>query len=58
MVDIIGNRMRYSGISRLLMMTDKKVFKTFAVLVSVLMILPFSIQVTFSSNGVLSERKA
>ena len=48
----------YSGTSRLLMMVEKKVFKTFAVLLSVLMILFFSINVIFSSDEVLSERKS
>ena len=38
------------------MMVEKKLVKTLAVLVSVLMILSFSIKVTFSSDGVLSER--
>ena len=38
------------------MMVEKKVFKTLAALVSVLMILSFSIKVIFSSDGVLSER--
>ena len=53
----IGSGNGYSGILRLLMMVEKKVFKAFAVLVSVLMILSFSITVIFSSNGVLSNRK-
>ena len=35
------------------MMVEKKVFKTLAVLPSVLMILSFSIKVIFSSDGVL-----
>ena len=53
----IGSGTVYSGTSRLLMMVEKKVFKTFAVLLSVLMILFFSINVIFSSDEVLSERK-
>ena len=53
----IGSDTVYSGTSRLLMMVEKKVFKTFAVLLSVLMILFFSINVIFSSDEVLSERK-
>ena len=53
----IGSDTVYSGTSRLLMMVEKKVFKTFAVLLSVLMILFFSINVMFSSDEVLSERK-
>ena len=53
----IGSDTVYSGTSRLLMIVEKKVFKTFAVLLSVLMILFFSINVIFSSDEVLSERK-
>ena len=53
----IGSDTAYSGTSRLLMMVEKKVFKIFAVLLSVLMILFFSINVIFSSDEVLSERK-
>ena len=53
----IGSDTVYSGTSRLLMMVEKKVFKTFAVLLSVLMILFFSINVIFSSDEVLPERK-
>ena len=53
----IGSDTWYSGISRLPMMIEKKVFKALAVLLSVLMILSFSIKVIFSSDGVLSERK-
>ena len=53
----IGSDTRYSGILRLLIMVEKKVFKTLAVLLLVLMILSFSIKVIFSSDGVLSERK-
>ena len=40
------------------MMVEKKVFKTLAALLLVLMILSFSIKVIFSSDGVLSERKS
>ena len=42
----------YSGILRLLMMVEKKVFKALAVLVSVLMILSFSIKVVPKSCSV------
>ena len=51
----IGSDTGYSGILRLLMMVE--VFKTFAVLSSVLMNLSFSIKVIFSSDEFLSERK-
>ena len=40
------------------MMVEKKVFKTLAALLLVLMILSFSIKVIFSSDGVSSERKS
>ena len=53
----IGSDTRYSGILRLLMMVEKKVFKTLAVLVSDLIILFFSFKVIFSSDRVLSEGK-
>ena len=53
----IGSDTRYSGILRLLMMVEKKVFKTLTVLVSDLIILFFSFKVIFSSDGVLSEGK-
>ena len=53
----IGSDTGYSGILRLLMVVEKKVFKTLVVLVSVIMILHFSVKVIFSSDGVLSERK-
>ena len=39
------------------MMVEEKVFKTLAVLLSVLMNLSFSIKIIFSSDRVLSERK-
>ena len=39
------------------MMVEEKVFKTLAVLLSVLMNLSFSIKIIFSSDVVLSERK-
>ena len=38
-------------------MLEKKVFKTLAAFLSVLMTLSFSVKVIFSSDGVLSERK-
>ena len=39
------------------MMVEEKVFKTLAVLLSILMNLSFSIKIIFSSDRVLSERK-
>ena len=53
----MGSGTEYSGILRLLMMVEKKVFKTSAVLLSVLIILSFSIIVIFSSDGALYEKK-
>ena len=53
----IGSDTWYTGILMLLMIVEKKVFKTLAVSLSGLMILSFSIKVIFSSDGVLSERK-
>ena len=53
----IGSDTRYSGILRLLMMVEKKVFKALPVFLSNLIILFFSIKVIFSSDVVLSERK-
>ena len=53
----IGSDTGYSGILRWLMMVEEKVFKTLAVLLSVLMNLSFSIKIIFSSDVVLSERK-
>ena len=52
-----GSDTGYSGILRWLMMVEEKVFKTLAVLLSVLMNLSFSIKIIFSSDRVLSERK-
>ena len=51
----IGSHTGYSGILKLLMIVEKKVFKT--VLMPVAMILSFSINFIFSSGRVLSERK-
>ena len=54
----MGAGSEYSGILRLLMMVEKKAFKTLAVLLSFLMILSFSVKVVFSSDGVLYEKKS
>ena len=53
----IGSHAEYSGILKLLMIVEKKVFKTLVVLMPVAMILFFSINFIFSSGRVLSERK-
>ena len=53
----MGSSTGYSRILRLVMMVEKKVFKTLAVLLSVSLILSFSIKVIFSSDVVLTERK-
>ena len=52
----IGSHTGYSGILKLLMIVEKKLFKT-AVLMPVAMILSFSINFIFSSGRVLCERK-
>ena len=54
----IGSDTWYSGILRLLRMVEKKVLKTLAVLLPVLMILSFSIKVIFSSNVFYLREKA
>ena len=48
----------YPGILRLLMMAERKVFKTLAVLLSVLMILSFSIKVIFHQMEFYMREKA
>ena len=53
----IGSDTGYLRILILLMMVEKKVFKIWTVLVSVLMVLSFSLRVIFLSDRVLSERK-